>query len=116
LRTILQLVENGTVTLIISAALRYENSRNTDMARQAWVERCLQLAQDYQLITDPVTQRALELEQWGVGAIDAVHLACAEVSMCEYFLACDDRLLRRYRGSLNAMNPVNFVLMITGGE
>jgi predicted nucleic acid-binding protein len=114
LRTILQLVENNVVTLVNSGALQYENSRNTDISRQMWVERCLQLAQYYQPITDRVTARALELEVRGVGAIDAVHAACAEVAGCDYLLACDDRFLRRYEGSLSAINPVNFVLMMTG--
>jgi predicted nucleic acid-binding protein len=114
LRTILQLIENGVVTLIDSAALRYENSRNPNASRQEWVERCLQLAQHYQPITDAVTDRALELELRGMGALDAVHAACAEAAECEYLLACDDRLLRRYAGCLSAINPVNFVLMITG--
>ncbi len=78
------------------------------------VERCLQLAQYYQPITDAVTARALELELRGMGPIDAVHAACAEAADCDYLLACDDRLLRRYQGRLSALNPVNFVLMITG--
>ena len=56
------------------------------------------------------------LEQAGVGVVDALHLACAEAAASEYFLTCDDRVTRRYQGSLRVLNPVEFVLAITGGQ
>jgi predicted nucleic acid-binding protein len=114
LRAILQLIESGAATLIDSAALRYENGRNPNVSRRTWVERCLELAQFYQPMTDGVAERALELEARGMGALDATHAACAEAADCAYLLACDDRFLRRYQRELSALNPVDFVLMITG--
>jgi predicted nucleic acid-binding protein len=60
--------------------------------------------------------RAEALEQAGVGASDALHLACAEAAAREYFLTCDDRVIRRYQGSLRVRNPVECVLATTGGQ
>ncbi|PSB18637.1 PIN domain-containing protein [filamentous cyanobacterium CCP2] len=116
LRTILQFVENGEVELVSSSVLEYENSRNISQRRQEWVKQCLQLAVRFQVVDEGVTQRATLLENQGLGAIDALHVACAEASGCDYFLTCDDRLVRRYLGELKVMNPVSFVLEITGDE
>lgn len=116
LRTILQLVESGQVELVGSAVLDYENSRNSSQMRQQWVRQCLQLAKRYQTLDAATTQRASKLEAQGLKAVDALHVACSEAAQCDYFLTCDDRLMRRYSGSLKVVNPVMFVLDVTGDE
>jgi predicted nucleic acid-binding protein len=113
LRTILQLVEGGQLELVSSSVLDYENSRNASPTRQTWVSQCLQLAKIHQPFRDNILQRAKILEQQGIKQVDALHVASAEQAECDVFLACDDRLLRRYQGSLKAMNPVNFILELT---
>lgn len=40
----------------------------------------------------------VQLERQGLKAVDALHVACAEAAESEYFLTCDDRLVRRYQG------------------
>ncbi|MGD1856617.1 MAG: PIN domain-containing protein [Leptolyngbyaceae cyanobacterium] len=94
LRTILQLVESGQVELVGSAVLDYENSRNSSQMRRQWVQQCLELAKRYQELDTAVTQRASELEDQGLKAVDALHVACSEAAQCDYFLTCDDRLMR----------------------
>jgi hypothetical protein len=45
-----------------------------------------------------------------------LHVACAEAAGSEYFLTCDDRVVRRYQGEkLRVLNPVDFVVRM-GGE
>ena len=58
-------------------------------------------------------RRAGELEEAGVRPLDALHVACAEAAECDLFLTCDDRLINRYEGELNVMNPVDFI--VSGG-
>jgi len=41
--------------------------------------------------------RAEEMEQQGLKAIDALHLACAEAAHADYFITCDDEVIRRYK-------------------
>jgi predicted nucleic acid-binding protein len=113
LRTILQLIENGQLEMVSSSVLDYENSRNSNLIRKNWVSRCLKLAKNYQPLQNKIIQRAKILEQEGIKQMDALHIAAAENAGCEVFLACDDRLLRRYQGPLKAMNPVNFILELT---
>ena len=50
-------------------------------------------------LTDPVKQRAEELQTKGFGAMDALHLASAEAARVDTFLTTGDRLLRLARRS-----------------
>ena len=113
-RIVLQLIESEALELVSSSILEYENSQNPFLIRQQSVEQLLQMAKHYQQANQAIIERAQELEQQGLGTIDALHVACAEAANSDYFLTCDDRLIRRYQGSLNVVNPVNFVLAMTG--
>lgn len=114
LQVVLRLVETNAVEMASSSVLDYENSRNPFPLRQQWMERQLQLANSYQTVDDQIAERATELVQQGLGEVDAFHVACAEAAGSDYFLTCDDRLIRRYQGQLRAINPVNFILEATG--
>lgn len=116
LRVLLRLVEVEAVELVSSSILDYENSQNPFPLRRRWVEQRLQLAKSYQEVDETILGRARQLEQQGLGTIDALHVACAEAAGSDYFLTCDDRLIRRYQGVLQAINPMNFVLGMTGGQ
>lgn len=107
---ILQMVDAGSVTLVSSSVLAYENSRNPFPARRRWVARCLTSAAFYQRVDGDIRARAEELEEAGVRPLDALHLACAEAAASSVFLTCDDHLAKHYKGELKLMNPVDFVV------
>ena len=110
LALILQLVEAGEATLVNSSALEFENSRNPFPLRREWTERCLSLATEYQNVGDPIRKRAEELEKHGIWAIDALHVAIAESAGVDYFIACDDRLIKKGKQfKVKSMNPVDFI-------
>ena len=48
--------------------------------------------------------------------MDALHGACAEQAGAEYFLTCDDRVIRKYKGEMKVINPIEFVLRVTGEQ
>jgi predicted nucleic acid-binding protein len=108
---ILQMLELGGVELVSSKVLEFENGRNPFPHRKAWVRFYLSLAREYQELNEVIRRRARSLESQGLESLDALHLACAEEAKAEYFMTCDDRILRKYRGEvLKAMNPVSFVM------
>jgi predicted nucleic acid-binding protein len=114
---ILQMIEAGTVELVVSAVLDYENSRNPIALRRGWVDRCLKLSKRYQRVEETIRQRAETLENSGFKGLDALHLACAESADCSYFITSDDRVIRRFQsGVLQVCNPVDFVIAITGEQ
>lgn len=115
LALILQWIEAGNAQLVNSAVLEYENSRNPQVLRQKWMARCLQQASIYQLVEPAIRARANALEKNGLGAIDALHIAASESAGCDYFLTCDDRLLKKHKlFTVKAMNPVDFVQKVIG--
>lgn len=108
---ILQMIEAGSIELVTSSVLEYGNSRNPFQLRRNWVARCSRLAEFYYEADERVRQRAEALEQEGLRAIDALHVACAEAAGSEYFLTCDDRLIRGYQEEkTRVLNPVDFVV------
>jgi predicted nucleic acid-binding protein len=110
---ILQMVEEQLVELVNSSVLEYENSRNSFTLNQQTVERYLQMATIKQDVNETISRRGQELEKQGVKAIDALHVACAEVSNSNYFITCDKRLINRCRRlALKVVNPVEFVMEI----
>lgn len=110
---ILQLIESKQVELVSSNVLEYENSRNSNLDRAKAVDLYLSLAVERQVANESIRQRAKELEQNGVKAIDALHVACAEATRSDYFLTCDKRLINRCKNlSLRVMSPTDFILEI----
>ncbi len=114
---ILQMVEVRAVELISSSVLEYENSRNPYPIKQEAMSRYLQLAELRQEVNEVIRQRAEELEQNGLKAIDALHVACAEAINSNYFITCDKRLINRCSGlMMKVMNPVDFILEMNSDD
>jgi predicted nucleic acid-binding protein len=110
---ILQMVEAKLIELVSSSVLEYENSRNPFIVNQQSMERYLQIATLRVLLDENIRVRAKQLEQQGIKAIDALHVACAEASQSDYFITCDKRLINRCQGlTLKAINPTDFILEI----
>ena len=117
LALVLQLVETDEAILVNSSVLEFENTRNPLALRQDWMSRCLQQAKIYQLVDPSIRTRAEYLEKSGLKAIDALHVSCAEAAEADYFLTCDDRLLKKHRLlTVKSMNPVDFVQKIMGEQ
>jgi predicted nucleic acid-binding protein len=111
------MVEAKVIEFVSSSVLEYENSRNPSPIKQEAMSRYLQLAELRQEIDEAIRQRAEELEQNGLKAIDALHIACAEAVNSDYFITCDKRLINRCSGlAVKVVNPVDFVLEISSND
>ncbi|BAB75478.1 PIN domain-containing protein [Anabaena sp. FACHB-709] len=96
-----------------SSVLEYENSRNPFVVNQQSMDRYLQIAALRVLVDENIRNRAEQLEQEGVKAIDALHVACAEASQSDYFITCDKRLINRGQNlSITVINPNNFIFEV----
>ncbi len=114
---ILQLIEKQETDLITSSVLAFENSNNPFAERRRWVTNCLKLSEKNLSLNDVIRERASNLERQGIKPIDALHLACAETGEAEYFLTCDDKIVKRYEeNEMTALNPVGFILRVTEEE
>lgn len=106
---IIMLVEYQNIELVSSDILLFENYRNSYDERRAFVSLFLQKANRIQSINDKILERAQNIEKDNIGGIDALHLACAEELGADYFITCDDRIIKRYKGLLMITNPINFI-------
>lgn len=113
------MIEDGSITLITSTVVKYENSLYPDQIARTWITRCMALAAGNQLVNEQIRQRAEILEREGLKALDALHISCAEVANCGYFITCDDRLAKRYKRRnqlLRVCTPTEFVELETRGD
>jgi len=71
----------------------------------------LQKAAIYLQVDEHVYRRASQSEKDGCKALDALHIACAELEHCDYFITCDDKLIKSYHNDiLIVQNPIHFIL------
>jgi predicted nucleic acid-binding protein len=98
---ILAAIQSGDHQLISSIALEYEIGRIPDDDRRAEVLSVLTLATERLEISDDVEAAALVIEQSGISAMDAIHLALASEAKADYFCTCDDVLFRKAQALAN---------------
>ena len=108
--TIFMLIDIDAIDFAASDVLQFENAFNPYEERQIFVNLCIRKAVAVQEVKQEILYRAQELEATGIKGLDALHIACAEALKADYFLTCDDRLIKRYNGHMKVQNPVDFAL------
>jgi len=86
---------NKEMTTINSFVLEYENSKSPLIHRRDKIEDLLKIASEYVRYSERLENRAEEIEKRGFMAMDALHIACAEAAKSDFFITCDDLLLRK---------------------
>jgi predicted nucleic acid-binding protein len=76
----------------------------------------LRKARVIQTLNDSLASRAQEIEASGIKGLDALHLACAEILKVDYFVTCDDRIIRKYTGTVVVINPVELTMRVLQQE
>jgi predicted nucleic acid-binding protein len=110
--SVLQRIIDGIDHLAWSAVLEFENAQHPLVDRRTEIARWAQRAVAYVGISEQVPARAQALTEAGFGALDAAHVACAEVAACDCLLTCDDRLLRaarRVQLAMRVQNPAEYL-------
>jgi predicted nucleic acid-binding protein len=92
---ILEYCQSGSWWLMSSEAIEEEISRIPDEEKRERVKILCRHARVKVKIDSFTEKRALELEESGFNAFDALHLACAEHGKADIFLTTDDQLLHR---------------------
>ena len=110
------LIEKRIISIVSSDVLVYENSRNPYAERQIFVTSVLRKARLIQTLNDNLAKRAQAIEVLGIKGVDALHLACAERLKSDYFVTCDDRMIRKYTGTIVVVNPVELTMHVLQQE
>jgi predicted nucleic acid-binding protein len=114
---IFSLIERGDFSVLWSFVLEYENSRNPFLERRTFVRYLARSCDGAVEPDESIRALAKKLsENHEIRGRDALHLACAELSGCDYLVTCDDRLVKqgqrlRDNGTLKVrvVNPVDLL-------
>lgn len=110
--SILQKIKNKELTLLWSFMIDYENSLNPYEDVRQEIEMAASLAVESVTPDKSVLTAAKEFESKGIKPRDSIHLACALKGKAEYFLTCDDKLIRRATTldiNIKIINPLRFI-------
>jgi hypothetical protein len=104
-------IQKSNIKLIWSYILDYENNRNPFPERKdrinGWKKYAIvDIQESYELI-----EIASSLNKRGFSKIDSLHMACAIISKCEYFLTTDDKIVRLSITvkEININDPIGFI-------
>jgi len=110
--SVLQRIKEGEFSLLWSFMIDYENSLNPYNNVRQEIEMASALANETVVPDDFIIAKAREFETIGIRPRDAIHLACALKGEAEYFLTCDNKLIKKSSElgiNLKIMNPLKFI-------
>jgi hypothetical protein len=109
-----QRIRDHRLELAWSYILDYENQANPFPDRLAAIASWRNQATVDLEESAMILQQARGVVACGLSAKDALHIACAIVSQCEYFLTTDDLVIKSMRGfaGITVMNPTQFVIEV----
>ncbi len=113
--SILEKAISGSIMIIGSSVLAYENSKNPFSEHKERIANYLSVATKPIRLNDSIKKTALQMEGIGIDSIDALHLAFAEFGEAEYFVTCDNDIIKkaaRHKDILKieVHNPLEFIL------
>lgn len=94
IKTVIDLIEQGTWELFSSDVLDYEISNISDEKKRRNLQGISSMAVKTISLTNPIKDRANHFESFGFQAFDAMHLACAE-NNTDILLTVDDRFIKK---------------------
>ena len=105
-----ELIADGEFEMVSSYILEMENDANPYLERKIAIESFLRYAaidiDENQEVIDIANTAKLS----GLKTKDALHLACAVIARCNYFLTTDRRLLKYQDSRIKLLNPIQFLL------
>ena len=94
---ILSLCRQDILKIFSSDVLSFEISKTSNLTRREYAFEFLKISSKHIDINTEIERRAKELEEQGIKALDALHLASAEIGKADYFCTCDDKFLKSIR-------------------
>ncbi len=90
-------IEKEDYVIVVSEALIYENNINPDEERKNRIHSYFKLADELVRVDDSDVERVISLKRYGLSDMDALHITLAEKCKADYFITCDDEIVRLYK-------------------
>jgi hypothetical protein len=115
--SVLTRVVEGKETLLWSWVMSFENSKHPRPDRRDEIAVWQTRAERTVELSNSIQERAREFAQQGIRALDAAHLAAAEIGGAEVVLTCDAVMVRRAARlglRLRVLNPMAYLREVAG--
>jgi predicted nucleic acid-binding protein len=107
-----KMVFERKIELVWSYILKYENNRNPFEAKRNVIGKWESLSTLFVPMTDEIVMSSKTITNTGIKNFDALHIACAIASNCNYFITVDKRLLSYKDNRIIICNPIEFIKQI----
>lgn len=97
--------------LIWSYMINQENSENPFNDRKENIAEWETLATSYVPFSQDSLTKGKEIELLGIKQKDALHISCAIIGDCDYFITCDNGILNKNIDEIKVINPIDFIKM-----
>lgn len=101
----------GRFKLVWSYILDYENNKNPYEDRKLRIKGWRKYAVTDIQENDEVIERANSLNLTGLKKLDSLHIACAIISKCDFFITTDDKILNLAKTveGIKITDPICFI-------
>lgn len=106
------MIKHKQVELVTSYVLDYENGKNKIAQRKQVIEKFMESNESYYVSSErapDIAQIAESIMHTGIKEKDALHVACAILAECEFFITTDDRLLKYQECKVALVTPGEFI-------
>ena len=105
-------IRAGNIEVVWSYVLDFENANNPYRERQQQINDFKHYAVQDIEETSEILAVAESIMNRQIYQMDALHLACAIISNCDYFLTTDDKILNKSEnvGEITIVDPIVFII------
>ena len=102
-------IKQGKYDLVWSYMSDFENNNNPFIENKKSIQLWENIAKLKCKSTKKILLRGNSIITKGIRANDALHIACAIESQCEYFITTDNGLTSKKLKEIQIINPIDFV-------
>ena len=102
-------IKQGKYDLVWSYMSDFENSNNPFIENRKSIQLWENIAKLRCKSSEKILSRGNSIMSKGIRANDALHIACAIESQCEYFITTDNGLTSKKLKEIQIVNPIDFV-------
>jgi len=106
------LIKEKKLELVYSYISKFENGNSPNREGRISVGKFFDFASDFIDIdkAEEVEKLANNIMEQGVKSKDALHIACAVIGKCDYFLTTDKEILKKYKSEIiSVCSPITFL-------
>ena len=102
-------IKQGKYELVWSYMSDFENNNNPNIENRKTIQLWENIAKYKCKSSENILILGNEIEEKGIRANDALHIACAIESKCKYFITTDTTLINKKIAEILIINPIDFV-------